>query len=216
MKSIGELTALITALGTVLTAIGGIGLKLVATWITGVRGLIREETKDLTSQNKELQEGHKKINLRLDRIEGVIQKVETRATALESKLELIRTDIKDLTSEGGKYADLMKNISNMSANGQWNMFLNNMKLTMNDIGTTLLPAVTDLLRSVNETMEEHRRVNESKNIIKQLQSTPYLSKAASEALTGGMSTTSLAYIREQDLAYTSYMKKYGSPADDLF
>ena len=94
MKSIGELTALITALGTALTAIGGIGLKLVATWITGVRGLIREETKDLTSQNKELQEGHKKINLRLDRIEGVIQKVETRATALESKLELIRTDIK--------------------------------------------------------------------------------------------------------------------------
>ena len=68
MKSIGEITALITTLGTVLTAIGGIGLKLVATWITGVRGLIREETKDLTSQNKELQEGHKKINLRLDRI----------------------------------------------------------------------------------------------------------------------------------------------------
>lgn len=94
MKSIGEITALITTLGTVLTAIGGIGLKLVATWITGVRGLIREETKDLTSQNKELQEGHKKINSRLDRIEGAIQKVETRATALESKLELIRTDIK--------------------------------------------------------------------------------------------------------------------------
>lgn len=127
----------------------------------------------------------------------------------EVSFKLIRELLKDITKEGGKYHDLMRSVADMSLNGQWTMFLNQMKLTMDDIGQTLLPGVTALLREVNETLDKHRKQSEFKETLKKLDKAPYLSTQAQMAITGEMSDTALYTATGNYRALQAFKGKYG-------
>lgn len=83
----------------------------------------------------------------------------------EVSFEMVRELLKDITSETGRYHNLMQDIANMSFEGNWTKFLNETKLLMSNIGNNLLPTVTDLLLRVNETLAEGRKDRNRKSLI---------------------------------------------------
>jgi len=74
----------------------------------------------------------------------------------EVSFEMVRELLKDITSETGRYHNLMQDIANMSFEGNWTKFLNEMKLLMANIGDSLLPEVIRVLQPANEFLRESR------------------------------------------------------------
>lgn len=74
----------------------------------------------------------------------------------EVSFEMVRDLLKDITSETGRYHNLMQDIANMSFEGNWTKFLNEMKLLMANIGDSLLPEVIRVLQQANEFLRESR------------------------------------------------------------
>jgi len=75
----------------------------------------------------------------------------------EISFNMIRDILRDLTSEGGRYNELMQKIANMSFNGQFTMFMNNMKVILADLGNNILPLITNALSDANEAILNMRQ-----------------------------------------------------------
>jgi len=83
----------------------------------------------------------------------------------EITFEIIHGLLKDITSEGGRYQDLAKTLSELSFNNQLTVTMNNLKLVMNDIGKVVLPGFTEALARANRSFIDWRKNKNTEDII---------------------------------------------------
>lgn len=83
----------------------------------------------------------------------------------EITFEVIHGLLKDITSEGGRYQDLAKTLSELSFNNQLTVTMNNLRLVMNDIGKVVLPGFTDALARANRSFIDWRKNKNTEDII---------------------------------------------------
>jgi len=83
----------------------------------------------------------------------------------EISFDMIRGILKELTADGGRYHDLMQKIATMSFNGQFTMFMNNMKVMLADLGNNILPLITNALADANKAIAEFKGGASLKDII---------------------------------------------------
>ncbi|MEN0059508.1 MAG: hypothetical protein AAGB31_11785 [Bdellovibrio sp.] len=78
-------------------------MKIVATWLTGVKGVVKDETRDISEKVSTVTEDQKKTNLNLANLSESVIKIDKRVTSLEAKMDakidMIRTDIMQALKE---------------------------------------------------------------------------------------------------------------------
>jgi len=116
----------------------------------------------------------------------------------EVSFTIIRDLLKEMTSEGGRYHDLMAQVAGLSFNGQWTVFTNNLNLTMANLGDNLLPALTDILKQINAAFDRNRKEASAKEIVTAYKNTAYMSDKGKATVFDPFSSGSLDTFVTQD------------------
>lgn len=120
--------------------------------------------------------------------------------------------LQDLTSEGGRYADIMEKITGNTFNKQTEVFSTELKQLLANIGDKLLPSVTSLLKQVNASLGEYNKGVSVKEYAASIQNAIQLGPKAVEQATAPVSTTILQeYVAPLDklLAFLTTLQNVG-------